>query len=157
MTTIESPAYQFALSAAVDTAAPAVAGGTIDVEASREVVWDALAHVENWPSIRADISDVVASGPPTEGSTFTWSAGGAPVASAFALAERPNRLTWATTAPGMSMVGVYEFDELGPDRTRIRAQESMDAAAAGVNIDNQVLAELIRTWLEGIKAFVEGR
>jgi hypothetical protein len=65
-------------------------------------------------------------------------------------------LTWATVAPGCEAVAVYDFEELAPRRTRIRAKESMDAASVAPQIDHGVLAHLIRTWLEGIKAFVEG-
>ncbi|MEV0350325.1 SRPBCC family protein [Nonomuraea sp. NPDC050680] len=155
MRTIDTRVYELASAGAVDMAAPAIAGGAIDIDAPREVVWDALAQVENWPGIRADVSDVEPSGPTESGSSFTWSAGGAPVTSAFALVERASRLTWVTTAPGFSMAAVYEFDDLGFERTRIRCQESMDAAAVAPHIDHDVLAGLIRSWLEGIKAFVE--
>ncbi|UYM06832.1 SRPBCC family protein [Solicola gregarius] len=152
----ESPAYRQALIGSVDAAAPACATGSIDIEAPRDAVWDTLAHVENWPSLRDDISKAVPSGPPATGSGFTWHAGGVPVTSAFALVERATRLTWANTAPGMAMACVYEFDELGPARARIRCEESMDAAAVAPHIDDGVLADNIRTWLEGIKAYVEG-
>ncbi|MFD3745392.1 SRPBCC family protein [Nocardia sp. NPDC058633] len=155
MTTVDTPAFQLASSGKVDTAAHALGAGTIEIDAPREAVWNALAHVDNWPSIRADISNVAASGPPAPGSVFTWHAAGAPVTSAFAVVERASRLTWATTAPGLSMVAVYEFDDLGFGRTRIRCRESMDATAIAPHIDHNVLEELIRSWLEGIKAFTE--
>lgn len=157
MNPMDSQAYQLALNAAVDTGAAAVATGTIEIEAPREAVWDALAHVHNWPSIRADISEVEASGPPEPGAVFTWHAGGIPVTSAFALVERATRLSWATTAPGMQMAGVYEFDELGPGRTRIRCRESIDAPSVAPQLDSEVLTEQIRTWLEGIRGFVGTR
>jgi hypothetical protein len=143
----------------VDSAAPARATGSveIEIETPRAIVWDALAHVENWPSIRHDVSEVRAAGPPATGSPFTWQAGGVPIASAFALVERASRLTWANTAPGLAMACVYEFDELGPHRTRIRCEESMDAATVAPYIDHRALAENIGTWLDGIKAYVESR
>jgi hypothetical protein len=153
----DSQAYRLALTAAVDTNAPARATGSIDIDAPCATTWDALAQVENWPSIRADITNAHASGPAAPGSIFSWHAGGVPITSAFALVERASRLTWANTAPGMTMACVYEFDELGPGRTRIRCEESMDAATVAPHIDDGVLAESIRTWLEGIKAYVEGR
>lgn len=153
----DSQAYRLALMGAVDTGAPARATGSIDIEAPRDTVWDALAQVENWPSIREDISDTRAALPPATGGAFTWHASGVLITSAFAQVERATRLTWANTAPGLEMACVYEFDELAPDRTRIRCEESMDAAAVAPHIDHDALAESIRTWLEGVKAFVEGR
>lgn len=157
MSIADSRVYRLALIGTVDAAAPARATGSVDIEAPRETVWDALAHVENWPSIRDDISDAQASGPPATGNSFTWQAGGVPIASVFGLVERATRLTWANTAPGLAMACVYRFDELGPHRTRIRCEESMDAATVAPHIDHRALAESIRTWLEGIKAYVESR
>lgn len=157
MAITDNRAYRLALDGAVDTGAPARATGTIDIDASRDSVWNALTHVENWPSIRGDISNAQTFGPAATASSFSWHAGGIPISSAFALVERPTRLTWANAAPGLDMACVYEFDELGPERTRIRCEESMDAAVAAPHIDDRALAESIRTWLEGVKAFVEGR
>ena len=157
MNPVDSVAYRLALTGAIDIAATAVAGGVIDIRAPRGIVWDSLATVENWPEIRADISDVVAAGPARTGASFTWHAAGTPVTSVFALSDRPSRLAWATTAPGFFMVAVYQFDELGPDHTRIRCQESMNGTAVPPGIDHDVLAELIRTWLKGISKFVDHR
>lgn len=155
MAPFDSPAYQRALIGAVDPDAPARAYGSIDIDAPREVVWDAVAHVENWPSIRGDITDAVAPGSPAAGATFVWRAGGVPITSAFARVERPTLLTWANTAPGLAMTCVYEFEEPTPGRTRIWGEESMDAAAVAPHIDDAALAASIRSWLEGIRRFVE--
>lgn len=151
----DSGVFRLALTGTVDAEAPARATGSIDIDAPRAAVWDALAHVENWPGIRADVTDVRASGAPVSGGAFTWLAGGVPVTSALALVERPTRLTWANTAPGMAMACVYELDELSPHRTRLRCAESMDAAAVAPHIDHDVLAGNIRSWIEGLRAFVE--
>lgn len=152
----QSHVYRLARAGIVDADAPARATGSIDIEAAPEAVWDTLAHVENWPSIRSDISDARASSTPSAGSPFTWRAGGLPLSSAFALAERATRLTWASQAPGVAAVCVYAFEEIGSGRTRIRCEESMDAAAVAPDLDDAMLAERIRTWLEGIKAYAEG-
>ena len=157
MNVIESRSYALASAGVVDIDAPARASGSIDIDAPREAVWDALAHVENWPGIRGDISDARATAAPATGVTFTWHAGGLPLVSAFALVDRAHRLTWASTAPGVSAVAVYDFAELGPARTRIDCEESMDAAAVAPGLDDVALADRIRTWLEGIRAYAEAR
>lgn len=157
MNATDSNAYRLALQGVVDTAAPARATGSIEIDAAREEVWEALAQVENWSSIRGDITDSRAAGPPATGSSFTWSANGVPMTSAFALVERPARLSWANMAPGVAAVCVYEFDELGSRRTRIRCEESIDAAAVAPGLDHEVLAANISSWLEGIKAYTEAR
>jgi hypothetical protein len=153
----DSPAYELALRARMDRDASARAPGAIEIDAPREQVWDALAHVANWPLIRSDITDPAASGPPATGACFTWGSAAGRVSSAFALVERPSRLTWANTAPGLSMTCVYELDELAGDRTLLRCEESMNAAAVAPDIDDVVLAASIRSWIEGIKHFVESR
>ncbi len=148
-------AYELALTATTDRNASARASGSIQIDAPRERVWDALAHVENWPLIRNDISDPDAARPPAQGTAFEWNAAAGRITSRFALVERPNRLTWANTAPGLAMTCVYNFDDAAPGRTRIRCDESMNADVIALHIDDTVLAESIRTWLEGIKSFVE--
>ena len=153
----DSRIYRLAAAGTVDADAPARASGTIAVEAPRAAVWDALAHVENWPTIRADVTDVRGPHEPTPGAPFTWRADGVPVTSAFAVVERPTRLAWVTTAPGLEMAGVYLFDEVGPARTRIRCTESIDASEVAPPLGGDALAEAIRTWLDGIKAYAEGR
>lgn len=50
---------------------------------------------------------------------------------------------------------VYEFDRTEQGHTLIRCAESVDAAAVAPQVDSAFLAAGIRSWLEGIKAFVE--
>ncbi|MBB5790241.1 SRPBCC family protein [Jiangella mangrovi] len=159
--TARKDAHRLAEEGRVDPAAPAHATGGIDVAASPEEVWDALATVANWPRFRADVTDAETEGPadaPADaGRAFRWRAGGHPVESRFAITDRPSRLSWSNAAPGLTASCVYEFDRTPSGHTRIRAAESMDASAVAPHLDHAALAEGIRTWLEGIKAFVEER
>ena len=147
---------QLAERGAVDGAAPVVASGTIVVDAPARLVWDILADVVNWPSIRSDIGEVTFDDVPRRGAIFTWSTAGVALRSRFGSVEPANLLTWSTVAPGLDAVHVYRFEAIDPGHTRIRAEESMNAPAAPY-LDNAILAEQIRTWLEGLKARAEGR
>jgi len=147
--------HQLAARGVVDPAAPARAAGQIDIATSPEEVWDALARVENWPSFRADVTQAETDGTASSGRTFRWRANGLRVESRFAIVERPTRLTWSNSAPGMSASCVYEFHRTEDGHTLVRCEESMDASAIAPHIDDAVLGEGIRTWLEGIKSFVE--
>jgi uncharacterized membrane protein len=140
----------------VDSAAPAVASGTIVVDAPAQLVWDVLADVVNWPSIRSDVGKVTLDDVPRRGAVFTWSTAGASLRSRFGSVEAGNLLTWTTVTTGLDAVHVYRFEAIDSGHTRIRAEESMNAPAAPY-LDNATLAEQIRTWLEGLKARAEGR
>lgn len=156
MTIEAAQAHRLAEAGTIAEEAPARARGEVDIAAVPETVWDALADVSNWPAFRADVTDAVPAGPTTQGSTFTWAANGLPVSSRFALVERPSRLTWSNFAPGMAATCVYQFELTADGGTRIRAMESMDASGIAPDLDDTALEHGIRTWLDGIKAFVEG-
>ncbi|WP_280512454.1 SRPBCC family protein [Nocardia farcinica] len=160
MEATHSPAYRLARTGQVDLDAPAVAAGTIDIAAPRARVWQTLADVRKWPDIRGDISHVATTGPAATARSFTWHADGAPVVSTFAVVEPPTRLTWTThdaDHAGFSAIAVYEFDEIDAGHTRIRCQESMDATAIGLPLDNETLTGLIQSWLAGLKSLIEQR
>ncbi|MET3896519.1 putative membrane protein [Devosia sp. UYZn731] len=145
---------QLAERGVVDRDASVIASGSIDIEASTQRVWALLADVTNWPSIRSDVGEVFFDDIPRRGAVFTWSTGGVPLQSRFAIVEPGNRLTWTTVATGLGAVHVYRFETIETGRTRILAEESMDAPAAP-QLNSAILAVQIRTWLEGIKALAE--
>jgi len=154
MELLTTDAYRLAHAGQIDHSGPAHASGEIEINADRETVWTLLAHVENWPQIRSDVTDVESI--PGDGpGRFRWLAGGIPIESAFALVERPSRLNWANAAPGMEMACVYTFDDAGDNRTRVRCAESMRAPEAAPHIDSAVLASSIQSWLEGLKSLAE--
>jgi uncharacterized membrane protein len=147
---------QLAERGTVDSAAPVVASGTIVIDAPAGLVWDVLADVVNWPSIRSDIGEVTFDDVPRRGSIFAWSTAGVALRSRFGSVEPASLLTWSTVAPGLDAVHVYRFEAIDPGHTRILAEESMTAPAAPY-LNNAILGEQIRTWLEGLKARAEGR
>lgn len=156
MTVSASDAHRLAAEGRVDETAPAHATGSIEIAASPEEVFDALATVANWPGFRADVTQAETDGPAAPGRGFTWRANGLPVESRFAIVERPSRLSWSNyAAAGMTASCVYEFDRTEQGHTRVRAAESMDASAVAPQIDSAFLAGGIRSWLEGIESFVE--
>lgn len=140
----------------VDSAAPVIASGTIVVDVPPRVVWDVLADVVNWPSIRSDVGEVTFDDVPRRGAVFAWSTAGVGLRSRFGSVEPGSLLTWTTFAPGVDAVHVYRFEAVDPGSTRILAEESMNVPAAPY-LDNAKLAVQIGTWLEGLKALAEGR
>jgi hypothetical protein len=147
--------HQLAMRGLTDETAPARASGAIDVDASLERVFDALADVSQWPSFRGDVTDAASEGPAAPGRVFTWRANGALVTSRFAIVERPARLSWSNSAPGMVASCVYLFSATPSGGTRIRCEESMDASAIAPHMNDEVLGAGIASWLAGIKAHVE--
>lgn len=140
----------YARAGRVDPDAPVHATGEVVIEAPPERVWSVLSDVRGWPSIRADIHDVEATGPAAPDASFTWATAGIRLTSRFGLVERPHRLTWVTHAPGIALVHCYELTSHGPGHTRLWAEESQ-AAPDLPDIDSDALAARIATWLAGIR------
>jgi|GEM_PF-3472731 len=145
-------AWRLAREGRLDPEAAVSASGSIVIARAPEVVWRLLHDVTNWPSIRGDVSGVVA----LDEGAFTWSAGAIPVRSRFALAEPGRTLTWCTLATGLEAVHVYRFEAIGSS-TQLTAAESMRGALVEAAITSPQLESRIASWLAGIKALAETR
>jgi hypothetical protein len=115
----ESPANE------INQAAPVVATGETEVAASREVVWDVLADIEQWPSWNADVNSVSMDGGLSEGAQFRWNAGPGTITSTLRRVEARRRLAWTGTTFGIEAMRVYAL-EARDGVTLVRTEESYD-------------------------------
>ena len=107
----------------IDSAAPAVARGEIDIAARPEVVWDVLADIEGWPRWNASIASAELDGELAPGSTFRWKAGPGTITSTLRHVDPPRELGWTGTTFGIKAVHVHRLEQRG-DSTRVTSEES---------------------------------
>ena len=107
----------------IDSAAPAVARGEIDIAARPEVVWDVLADIEGWPRWNASIASAELDGELAPGSTFRWKAGPGTITSTLRHVDPPRELGWTGTTFGIKAVHVHRLEQRG-DSTHVTSEES---------------------------------
>jgi uncharacterized protein YndB with AHSA1/START domain len=113
----------------IDTAAPVVAVGQIEIAAEREVVWDVLSGIRQWPNWNPDVKSVSMSDPVSEGSEFRWKAGPGTITSTLRSVEPPRRIAWSGKAFGLHALHVYALE--ARDRmTLVRTEESYSGFTA---------------------------
>ena len=109
----------------INTSAPAVARGAVEVAAPAEIVWDVLANIAQWPSWNPDVKRASLEGPLASGTQFRWKAGPGTITSTLQSVERPSLLAWTGTTFGIRAVHVYRLEQQG-DTTTVRSEESWD-------------------------------
>jgi hypothetical protein len=109
----------------IDSTAPAVARGEIDIAAGPEVVWSVLADIDGWPRWNASIASAKLEGELAPGSTFRWKAGPGTITSTLGHVDPPRELGWAGKTFGIKAVHVYRLEQRG-DSTHVTSEESWD-------------------------------
>jgi hypothetical protein len=109
----------------INTAAPAVARGEIEVAASSAIVWRVLAEIANWPSWNPDVKSATLEGPLAPGTQFRWKAGPGTITSTLQGVEPPHRIEWTGTTFGINAIHVYELEQQD-GTTTVRSAESWD-------------------------------
>ncbi len=109
----------------INTAAPAVAQGEIEVSASREIVWRVLTEIANWPSWNPDVKSATLGGPVAPGTEFRWKAGPGTIRSAFQTVESPHRIVWTGATFGIKAIHVHQLEQQD-GKTMVRSAESWD-------------------------------
>ena len=109
----------------INTTAPAVAQGEIEVAASPAVVWSVLTEIANWPAWNPDVKSATLDGPLAPGTSFRWKAGPGTITSTLRSVESPHRIDWTGTTFGIKAIHVYEL-EPQDDLTTVRSAESWD-------------------------------
>jgi hypothetical protein len=107
----------------VDRSAPAVASGSIEIEAPPEVVWDVLTNIEAWPSWNPEVRTATVDGELRPYATFRWKAGPGTITSTIQELDPPNRITWRGSTVGIRAIHVYRL-EAGPSGTSVVSEES---------------------------------
>ena len=109
----------------INTAAPAVARGEIEVAASPAIVWRVLTEIANWPSWNPDVKSATLEGPLAPGTQFRWKAGPGTITSTLQAVEPPHRIEWTGTTFGIKAIHVYELEQQD-GTTTVRSAESWD-------------------------------
>jgi len=109
----------------IDSAAPAVARGVIDIAAAPEVVWGVLSDIDGWPTWNPSIASAELDGELVHGSTFRWKAGPGTITSTLRHVDPPRELGWTGKTFGINAVHVHRLEQRG-DSTRVISEESWD-------------------------------
>ncbi|HWN22464.1 MAG TPA: SRPBCC family protein [Gaiellaceae bacterium] len=109
----------------INTDAPAVARGKIEVAAPPEVVWAVLTGIADWPSWNPDVKSATLDGPLAAGTQFRWKAGPGTITSTLRSVEPPRRIEWTGTTVGIKAIHVHQFEQQG-EKTIVRSAESWD-------------------------------
>jgi hypothetical protein len=113
----------------INRAAPVVGRSETKVFATREVVWDVLTGIEQWPSWNPDVRSVSMNGSLAEGSVFRWKSGPGTITSTLEHVEAPRRVAWSGKAFGLQAIHVYAL-EARDGTTSVRTEESYDGLVA---------------------------
>jgi uncharacterized protein YndB with AHSA1/START domain len=109
----------------INTAAPAVARGEIEVQASAETVWRVLTEIASWPSWNPDVKSATLGGPVAPGTQFRWKAGPGTIKSAFQTVDSPHHIVWTGTTFGIRAIHVHQLEQQN-GKTMVRSAESWD-------------------------------
>ena len=109
----------------INTAAPAVARGEIEVAASPAIVWRVLTEIANWPSWNHDVKSAKLEGPLAPGTRFRWKAGPGTITSTLQSVEPPHRIEWTGTTFGIKAIHVHRLEQQD-GKTIVRSAESWD-------------------------------
>ena len=109
----------------INTAAPAVARGDIEVAASPEIVWSVLTDVAAWPQWNPDVKTASIDGPLDSGTQFRWKAGPGTITSTLQSVEPHHRIEWTGATFGIKAIHVHRLEPTD-GKTIVRSAESWD-------------------------------
>ena len=142
----------------INRAAPVVGTSETEIAAVREVVWDVLTGIEQWPSWNPDVKSVSMHGTVARGSEFRWKAGPGTITSTLERVEAPRRVTWSGRFFGLKAIHAYVL-EARADSTLVRTEESYDGLVARLFRARlqKTLDGALRSGLRHLKAEAERR
>jgi uncharacterized protein YndB with AHSA1/START domain len=115
----------------IDTDAPIVLRGEIDVEAPIALVWEVLSAIDGWPSWNPDVKSAALEGDLVSGSVFLWRAGSSRITSVLQEVDPPQAIAWTGKTMGVRVVHVYSLEDRGAS-THVNTEESVDGAPARI-------------------------
>jgi hypothetical protein len=113
----------------IDPQAPVVGTRAVEVAAAREVVWNVVAGIDEWPTWNPDVKSAALDGELAQGSVFRWKAGPGTITSTIERVERPRRIAWTGRTFGIDAIHVYALEPRG-GKTFVTTEESYDGFVA---------------------------
>ena len=101
----------------IDTGAPAIANGEIEIAATPEMVWSVLTDIASWPRWNPDVKSASIDGPFASGTQFRWKAGPGTISSTLQGVEPHRRIEWIGTTFGIKAIHIHRLE--GDDGTTI--------------------------------------
>jgi uncharacterized protein YndB with AHSA1/START domain len=114
----------------INLTAPVVGTSETEIAASRNVVWDVLTGIAQWPSWNPDVKAVAMQSPLSEGSEFRWKAGPGTITSRLEHVQPPRRVAWSGKSLGLKAMHVYALE--ARNGTTLVRTESYDGLVAHV-------------------------
>jgi uncharacterized protein YndB with AHSA1/START domain len=135
--------------------APVTTHLQIQIAAPPAKVWALLIDAPSWPKWQKNIETVTATGPLTNGMTFSWRTGGASISSQVQLFEPERRLSWTGIAMTAKAAHVWELKPAPGNQTLLVMKESMDGPLMAQLYSSQKLTEAANEWLAALKRTAE--
>lgn len=111
--------------ASVNTSAPLVASGEIEIAAPPEIVWEVLTAIDRWPEWDPDIRWTALDGGLSAGSTFRWKSGPGTITSTIREVEPMRRIVWSGRTFGIHAIHAWRLTPRDGG-TAVATEESWD-------------------------------
>lgn len=140
----------------IDRAAPVVTEHSLEIAAPIAEVWRVLTDVDAWHDWNPGIVASSAETPLGQGAAFRFKSEVA-VKAEVTLWQPPNELGWRARTFGAESRAVWHLESIGPNATRVHAEESMRGLAATLMQWKlqTALADGLASWQEHLKLVCE--
>jgi uncharacterized protein YndB with AHSA1/START domain len=115
----------------VNESAPVVSTARSEIAAPRELVWEVLTRIDEWPRWNPDVRSATLEGELAEGSSFRWNVGSRTIVSTIRQVEPPAAIAWTGKTPGLRAIHVYRLESRGSG-TLVLTDESWEGLVARV-------------------------
>jgi uncharacterized protein YndB with AHSA1/START domain len=142
----------------IDPTAPATHTQSIEINAPVRVVWELLAHIEQWPAWNPDIKSVHLQGALRPETIFTWKTSSGTITSTLKVIEPNHEIGWTGKAMGLKAVHVWRLESDG-SATIATSEESWGGWMSHLlgGYAQRLLATSTATALERLKAAAESK
>jgi hypothetical protein len=94
----------------INSKAPVLSKGEIEIAADPETVWKVLATIDRWPDWNPDIKSVSVDGSVAKGTKFRWKARSRKIVSVIQNVKRARLLAWTGRMRGIKAVHVWHLE-----------------------------------------------
>jgi len=102
-----------------------VTTATIEINASREYVWEIITDIPNWSKWNQAIPRIMATGTTYKGDNFTWK-WNKKIYSNVRYFDKEKKLVWFSKSLLYTSIMVWEFEKISHNKTRVTVTESRE-------------------------------